>query len=103
MRDFTSDRIKSIKPSGIRKFFDIAEGKATVRIEVGGDPLTVSITFIDGGKPYDPLAKTDPDVTLAAEERNIGGLGIFITKKYMDDVVYEYRNGKNVLTLKKTV
>lgn len=79
------------------------EGKATVRIEVGGDPLTVSITFIDGGKPYDPLAKTDPDVTLAAEERNIGGLGIFITKKYMDDVVYEYRNGKNVLTLKKTV
>lgn len=79
------------------------EGKATVRIEVGGDPLTVSITFIDGGKQYDPLAKADPDVTLSAEERSIGGLGIFITKKYMDDVVYEYKNGKNVLMLKKTV
>ena len=79
------------------------EGTATVRVEVGGDPLTVSITFIDGGKQYDPLARVDPDVTLSAEERKIGGLGIFITKKYMDDVVYEYKNGKNTLTLKKTV
>ena len=79
------------------------EGKATVRIEVYGDPLTVAITFVDHGKPYDPLAKADPDVTLPASERAIGGLGIFITKKVMDDVMYEYKDGKNVLTLKKNV
>ena len=79
------------------------EGMATVRIEVAGDPLTVSITFMDNGKPYDPLAKVDPDVTLSAEDRQIGGLGIFITKKFMDDIIYEYKDGRNVLTLKKTV
>ncbi len=79
------------------------KGKATVRVEVSGDPLTVSITFIDHGTPYDPLAKNDPDVTLSAKERQIGGLGIFITKKFMDDVLYEYKDGQNILTLKKTV
>ncbi|MBO4501524.1 MAG: ATP-binding protein, partial [Clostridia bacterium] len=78
-------------------------GKATVRTEVSGDPVTVSITFIDRGVPYDPLKKADPDVTLSAEERDIGGLGIFLTKKVMDDISYEYKNGQNVLTLKKTI
>ena len=76
-------------------------GTATVRIEVMGDPPAVDITFIDGGVPYDPLAKADPDVTLMAEERQIGGLGIFMVKKSMDDVKYEYLDGHNVLTLKK--
>ena len=79
------------------------KGKATVRIEVSNDPLAVSITFIDHGIPYDPLAKEDPDVTLSAEEREIGGLGIFMTKKIMDDVKYEYIDGQNILTLKKTL
>ena len=78
-------------------------GKATVRVEVSGDPVTVSITFIDRGVPYDPLAKEDPDVTLSAEERKIGGLGIFMTKKIMDDISYEYKDGQNILTLKKTL
>ena len=78
-------------------------GKATVRVEVSDDPITVSITFVDRGVPYDPLKKADPDVTLSAEERQIGGLGIFLTKKLMDDVTYEYKNGQNVLTLKKTL
>ena len=78
-------------------------GKATVRVEVSGDPVTVSITFIDRGIPYDPLKKEDPDVTLPAGERRIGGLGIFMTKKIMDDVTYEYRDGQNILTLKKTL
>ena len=63
----------------------------------------VSITFIDRGIPYDPLKKKDPDVTLTAEERDIGGLGIFMTKKIMDDVAYEYRDEKNILTLKKNL
>ena len=50
---------------------------------------------------YDPLAKEDPDITLSAEERQIGGLGIFMVKKSMDNVCYEYKNGSNILTLKK--
>ena len=76
-------------------------GKATVRVGVSDDPITVFITFVDRGVPYDPLKKNDPDVTLSAEERQIGGLGIFLTKKLMDDVSYEYKNGQNILTLKK--
>ena len=78
-------------------------GKATVRVEVSGDPLSVTITFIDHGVPYDPMAKEDPDVTLSAEERSIGGLGIFMTKQLMDDVVYEYKDGQNILRIKKSI
>ena len=51
--------------------------------------------------PYDPLARKDPDVTLPAGVRDIGGLGIFLTKKLMDDVQYTYQDGRNILTLKK--
>ena len=80
-----------------------AEGKATVRVEVTENPLAVIITFIDNGKPYDPLAKKDPDVTLPAEEREIGGLGIFMVKKTMDEVNYEFKNGQNILTIKKHI
>ena len=76
-------------------------GKATVRIEILPDSPSVDITFIDKGIPYDPLAKPDPDVTLSAEERKIGGLGIFMVKKSMDDVKYQYLDGQNILTLKK--
>ena len=78
-------------------------GSATVQLEVSESPITVTITFTDGGRPFDPTKKVDPDVTLPAETRDIGGLGIFITKKLMDDVKYEYRDGKNVLTLKKQI
>ena len=80
-----------------------AEGKATVRVEVTKEPLSVIITFIDNGKPYDPLAKADPDITLATEEREIGGLGIFMVKKTMDEISYEYKNGQNILTIKKKI
>ena len=76
-------------------------GTATVRVEVMRDPPSVDITFIDKGIPYDPLAKADPDVTLSAEERQIGGLGIFMVKKSMDDVKYAYLDGHNILTIKK--
>ena len=76
-------------------------GPATVRVEVAENPLSVIITFIDNGVPYDPLAKEDPDITLSAEERGIGGLGIFMVKKTMDDVSYEYKDGQNILTIKK--
>ena len=78
-------------------------GKVTVRVEVTEEPLTVTITFMDDGKPFDPTAKADPNITLSADERDIGGLGIFMTKKIMDDVCYEYVDGKNILTLKKGI
>lgn len=76
-------------------------GPATVRVEVSQEPLEVVITFIDEGVPYDPLSKEDPDITLSAEERQIGGLGIFLVKKNMDDVTYEYTNGRNILSIRK--
>ena len=78
-------------------------GKATVRVEVIDDPLAVTITFIDNGVPYDPLAKADPDTTLSAEEREIGGLGIYMVKKSMDDITYEYKDGQNILAIKKNL
>ena len=78
-------------------------GQATVRVEVIEDPLAVTITFIDNGVPYDPLAKADPDTTLSAEEREIGGLGIYMVKKSMDDITYEYRDGQNILAIKKNL
>ena len=61
----------------------------TVRFESASDPGRAVITLIDGGVPYDPLAKPDPDVTLSAEERQIGGLGIYMVKKSMDALRYE--------------
>ena len=78
-------------------------GDATVRVEVTKEPLAVIITFIDKGIPYDPLAKEDPDITLSAEERQIGGLGIYMVKKTMDDVTYEYKNGQNILKIRKNI
>ena len=78
-------------------------GDVTVSVEVSDNPITVTIAFMDHGKPFDPTKKADPNVTLSAEERDIGGLGIFMTKKIMDDVKYEYVDGKNILTLKKSL
>ena len=78
-------------------------GEATVRVEVQEDPLSVIITFIDGGMPYDPLAAADPDTTLSAEEREIGGLGVFMVKKSMDEIAYRYENGSNILSIRKNL
>ena len=61
----------------------------------------MTIRFIDSGIPYNPLEKEDPDVTLPAEKRGIGGLGVFMVKKSMDEVTYEYKDGKNLLTIRK--
>lgn len=77
------------------------KGDARIVVESQKDPASVEITFFDSGRQYDPLAREDPDVTLPAEKRNIGGLGIFMTKKLMDNVTYEYANGCNVLKLMK--
>ena len=62
-----------------------------------------TITFKDSGVPFDPLAKADPDNTLSADDRQIGGLGVFLVKKNMDEVAYKYEDNKNILTLKKKI
>ena len=77
------------------------KGEATIKMEFVSDPASVTFTFIDSGMPFDPLAKPDPDVTLSAEERGIGGLGIYMVKKSMDAMEYEYRDNRNILTIRK--
>lgn len=78
-------------------------GPVTVRVEIRREPLSAIITFIDHGVPYDPLQKEDPDITLSAEERGIGGLGIYMVKKSMDGIRYEYKDGRNILTVEKNI
>ena len=79
------------------------DGTATISVSESTSPTAIRITFVDSGIPYNPLAKEDPDITLGAEEREIGGLGIFMVKKSMDDVNYEYTHGHNRLTLVKNL
>lgn len=76
-------------------------GDATVRIEIGDNPQAAAITFIDSGVPYNPLTQAEPDITLSAEERQVGGLGIFIVKNTMDEITYEYKDGMNILKIRK--
>ena len=78
-------------------------GSGTVTLRTDCVEGLFSITLVDGGVPFDPLAKPDPDITLSAEERRIGGLGIFMVKKSMDDVTYERKDGKNIFTMKKRI
>lgn len=75
-------------------------GPATLRVSRGSHDI--SVTFIDHGIPYDPLLKEDPDVSLSSETRPIGGLGIYLIKNMADDIRYEYENGCNKLTIRKT-
>lgn len=76
-------------------------GSATVSVETEQDPPAAIITFIDQGIPFDPLSAGTPDVNLPAEERDAGGLGVFLVKKIMDEAVYAYRDGKNIIRIKK--
>ena len=80
-----------------------ASGSATIRFDFDPEEKSAVITMIDSGIPFDPLQKPDPDVTLSAEERQIGGLGIFLVKKTMDQVLYRRENGKNILTIRKKI
>ena len=77
------------------------EGDARIAVQMVED--AVEIEFRDSGVPYDPLAKDDPDVSLSASERQIGGLGIFMVKKTMDDMIYAYADGQNVLKIRKRI
>ena len=75
--------------------------EAVIGCHVEQEPPSVTIQFRDWGKPFDPLAREDADITLSAEDRKIGGLGIYMVKNSMDDVRYQYENGQNVLTIRK--
>ena len=78
-----------------------AEGEVTVRFELLESPRAAKISFIDSGIPYNPLTAEEPDTSLSAEERGIGGLGIFMVKKSMDALDYAYRDGRNILSICK--
>ena len=78
-------------------------GKVTMKLEIQDNPLAVIITFMDNGIPYDPLKKADPNIKLSADDREIGGLGVFMVKKSMDSVEYEYKDNHNILKIKKNI
>ncbi len=82
-----------------RYAYEDKTGNVTVKAETDENALTITVT--DSGIPYNPLEKEDPDITLSAEERGIGGYGIFIVKKVMDSVSYEYKDGQNILKMTK--
>ena len=86
-------------------FVNIAHysGSAEACINCSFENDKLEVTFSDSGVPFNPLAKPDPDITLNAEEREIGGLGIYLTKKFMDTVSYEYKDGMNCLRIIKTI
>ena len=79
-------------------------GTVTVRVDTAKNPAAVTITFADRGSPFNPLAKEAPDTTsLPAGKRPAGGLGLFMTRRLMDDLTYAYRDGQNVLTARKAI
>lgn len=83
--------------------YSYENGEGTVKVCVDITDGTAEITLIDSGMQFNPLDKPDPDITASADERDIGGLGIYMVKKTMDDVQYEYRDSQNVLKLFKKI
>lgn len=81
--------------------YDMEDGEVEVALD--NDNGMLSITLIDAGKPFDPLKQDDPDITATAEERDIGGLGILMVKKSMDEVSYKREDDKNIFTMKKYI
>ena len=77
--------------------------RGEVRIEAQVHSTYVEFTLSDDGMPFNPTEKGEVDTTLSAEERSIGGLGIMLVKHYMDDTIYKYVDGQNVLTLRKNL
>ncbi|MCL2821390.1 MAG: ATP-binding protein [Oscillospiraceae bacterium] len=76
-------------------------GEGDVVISASTAPDNITVEFRDSGTPYNPLIKTDPDTTLSIDEREIGGLGIFMVKQMMDSVAYRYEDGFNIFTMSK--
>ena len=79
------------------------DGYVTLHIAFNEENREIRFRMADKGIPFDPLKKSDPDITLSAEEREVGGLGIFIAKKTMDSINYVYENGENILTMIKKI
>ncbi len=77
------------------------EGKVVICCDIDEHPLQVTMQFIDCGIPYNPLKNEDPDISLNVEEKEVGGLGIFLIKKNVDHIEYEHKDGKNILTIQK--
>lgn len=114
---FIDDGIKDIKDSKLLKKFNLVveeifvnivsyaysdnDTNNTVTISIKDNVDKTIITFIDSGKHFNPLIKDDPDLSLSVDERPIGGLGIYLVKKMMDNVEYEYKDNKNILTIEK--
>ncbi|MCQ2407519.1 MAG: ATP-binding protein [Oscillospiraceae bacterium] len=78
-------------------------GSVTVSAEISGDPAVFTLVFTDSGIPFNPLAQSDPDISLPVAERSIGGLGILLAKKNTNEMLYEYTDGQNILTMKKYI
>ncbi|MBQ3732433.1 MAG: ATP-binding protein [Bacteroidales bacterium] len=87
----------------VRYAYDGGIGWLEADIHFNQDALLLSIELRDAGTPFNPLEKEDPDVNQSAEEREVGGLGIFLCKKMMDSIEYRYEDGNNVLTMTKKV
>ena len=81
--------------------YEDKNGEAKISILYNDNENTMTFIFEDNGFSYNPLERKDPDITLTAEEREIGGLGIYICKKTMEDIMYKYENEKNILTMTK--
>lgn len=118
--NFVNENLDSIGTSeGVKSQLDIAveeifvniakyaygdeKGKAVIKFSFDEDTKTITLVFEDKGMPYNPLEKPDPDITLSANERKIGGLGIFMVKKFTDNMEYSYENETNILTITKKI
>ena len=78
-------------------------GFATVQVEIKNNPPAVTLTFVDEGVEYNPLTNEDPDLELSVEERGIGGLGIYLVKNIVEEISYNYKDNKNILSLTKNL
>lgn len=87
----------------VRYAYEDSVGWMEVGTDLNAENLILTVTLKDAGTPFNPLDKPDPDITLSAEDRQIGGLGIFLCKQLMDEVAYCYADGCNILTMKKNI
>lgn len=103
--DFSNRDITMINTALEEVFVNVAkyayDDNGTVEVSLTNDKKKVIFVFKDSGKPFNPLEKADPDINASSDEREIGGLGIFMVKKIMDEVSYEYKDNHNILTLVK--
>jgi len=95
--------IEEVVENVVRYAYDGGIGWLEVSTHLDNDSLVLTVEMRDAGVPFNPLEQPDPDTTLAAEEREVGGLGIYLCKQLMDSISYRYENGNNVLTMTKLI